>query len=231
MTMFEGTMIFESCFGRFFMLLSNHSLTPIQKGDRMRSRTGLILAFSCFIVFAGCATTQSASTPSNFSIPSNFIGVWKFAGVRIQQSQTIIPGTNFSLPLISGGTCIQRLGGILDIHPDGTFSYREASTRKCPIPPGTINPFPQQKLDRMSKPVFQSGKGKLANSPKGDWQLLYQTPKALIPMAKVKIISGSHCPILRVSGIAFPFEDIAFQSTKDHLSNRDLIKLASFPSP
>ena len=197
----------------------------------MRSRTGLILAFSCLIVFAGCATTQSASTPSNSSIPSNFIGVWNFAGVRVQQSQTIIPGTNFSLPRISGGTCIQRLGGIIDIHPDGTYSFREASMRKCPLPPGTINAIPEQELEKMSKPVFQTGKGRLANSPTGDWQLLNQAPQGLIPMAKVNIISGTHCPILRISGIFFPFEDIAFQSNKDHFSDRDLIKLASFPAP
>ncbi len=198
----------------------------------MRMKAGFLILLSSLFLFSACAEVHSLSKKSPItSIPPEFIGVWKYAGVRIQQSQTIILGTHFSLPQNSGGTCIQKLGGILDIHPDGTFSYKEALTRKCLIPPGTITPFLQQKLARMSKPVFQSGKGKLANSPKGDWQLLYQTPQALIPMAKVSIVSGTHCPILRISGIASPFEDIAFQSTKDHFSNRDLIKLASFPSP
>ena len=197
----------------------------------MKSKISFYAVLSGLFLFSACATSQLPSTLSSSNFPPELIGVWKYAGVRVQQSQTIFAGTNFSLPQISRGTCIQRLGGILDIHPDGTFSYREASTWKCPIPPGTINTFLQQKLDKMSKPVFQSGKGRLANPTNGDWQLLYQTPQGLIPMAKVKIISGSHCPILRISGITFPFEDIAFQSTKDHLSNRDLIKLASFPSP
>jgi hypothetical protein len=168
----------------------------------------------------------------NQTLPPEMIGMWKYVGVRIFQAQTI---TNRGFPFppqITGGTCIGKTGGVLDVHPDGTYSFREELVRNCPIPPGTIsNPVFDREMENMKKPVPSHGKGFLRQSPDGSWQLLATFRQIPIPVAKIEMITGPHCPILRISGINLPFEDVAFQTKKEHFSDKDLIKMASFANP
>jgi len=199
----------------------------------MRAKSGFLLVLSSLFLFSACTTEHPFLIGSSIpSFPPELIGAWKYAGVRVLQSQ-IVFNRGFFPPQISSGTCIQKIGGALDIHPDGTFSFREASIRKCPLLPGTIStPTQQSEMEKMKRPIFASGHGTLEKSFDGTWQLISQTPSIHFPIAKLEIISGSHCPFLRISGISdFPFEDIAFQEKQDHFSDKDLIKLASFSHP
>lgn len=184
----------------------------------MNPKTGFFLVLSCLFAFSACAPTESVMKDSqNSTLPPELIGMWKYTGIKVFQGQTI---TNRGFPFppqVSVGTCISKIGGVLDVHPDGTYSFREELVKNCP--------------PNMKKPISSHGKGILRQSPDGSWQLLRHLHQALIPIAKIEILTGSHCPILRISSMDSASEELAFQTKKEHFSDEDLIKMASFSAP
>lgn len=198
----------------------------------MKSKMGFFLVLSFSLALAGCASTELTKASQNQTLPAGMIGMWKYVGLRVIQGQTI---TNRGFPFppqITGGTCILKSGGVLDIHPDGSYSRSEAVIRNCPIPPGTTtNPVFDREMKNMKKPISLHEVGILRQSSDGRWQLFGPVRRIIIPLASIEMITDSHCPILRISSLNSSYEDLAFQTKQEHFSDQDLIKMASFASP